>query len=214
MGLLSKLKSLFGAGGDDAPRGSGVDVTVERAPEADSGSEESQAESGAGSEDEPVAEDSDASASTESMVDEEHTDDPTRAAEPSEAGVTDVDRSTDEAVDTEEPPIEEAESDATESEATESNSTESDEAVDVESEPVDIEDGEGRSPSSNRTESDDADEPVDTVKGIGPAYAERLRDAGVETVGDLATADPDELAEQVDLSAKRVGRWVDTANDR
>ena len=56
-------------------------------------------------------------------------------------------------------------------------------------------------------------EPVTVLKGIGPAYADRLEDAGIESVADLAAADPEELAERVDLSAKRVGRWVDTAQD-
>lgn len=56
-------------------------------------------------------------------------------------------------------------------------------------------------------------ESVSTVKGIGPAYANRLEDAGVQTVADLAAVEPEELAERVDLSPKRVGRWVDRAND-
>ncbi len=56
-------------------------------------------------------------------------------------------------------------------------------------------------------------EPVTVLKGIGPAYADRLEDAGIESVADLAAADSEELAERVDLSAKRVGRWVDTAQD-
>ena len=209
MGLLSKLKSLFGAGDDDGPRGSGVDVTVERAPdrEPERSAEDPRSEADAGGAVEPVAEETDAAASTESVVDEEHTDDHTRAAEPSEAGVADVDESVDEPVDADdepvdvddEPPIEEAEADAeaeTNAEAKAGAETE----ADSEAEPA--------------ADVEDADEPVDTVKGIGPAYADRLRDAGVETVGDLAAADPEDLADQVDLSAKRVGRWVDSANDR
>ncbi|MFD1634788.1 DUF4332 domain-containing protein [Haloplanus ruber] len=57
-------------------------------------------------------------------------------------------------------------------------------------------------------------ESVEVIKGIGPAYAERLSAAGVESVADLAAADAEDLAPQIDLSAKRVGRWIDRAKDR
>jgi len=57
-------------------------------------------------------------------------------------------------------------------------------------------------------------ESVEVIKGIGPAYAERLSAAGVESVADLAAADAEELAPRIDLSAKRVGRWIDRAKDR
>lgn len=59
-----------------------------------------------------------------------------------------------------------------------------------------------------------ADEPTDVIKGIGNTYAERLADAGVETVGDLAAADPAELAEVADVSESRLERWVARARDR
>jgi predicted flap endonuclease-1-like 5' DNA nuclease len=55
---------------------------------------------------------------------------------------------------------------------------------------------------------------VDTLKGIGPAYAERLRSAGVETVAQLADADADDLGAEIDVSPKRVGRWIDRATDQ
>ncbi|MUV61005.1 helix-hairpin-helix domain-containing protein [Halobacterium sp. CBA1126] len=161
MGLLSTLKSLLGMEEESRSAGNGVDVTVERDPSADS--ERAVKESTAGQDDEaedeePVAAETDASASTESLVDEDHTDDPTRAAEPAEAASTGGD-----------------------------DEAEESEAVDG--------------------------EPVTVLDGIGPAYADRLADAGVETVDDLAAADPDDLAERIDLSAKRVGRWVDSAQD-
>ncbi|MFB6131127.1 MAG: helix-hairpin-helix domain-containing protein [Salinigranum sp.] len=58
-----------------------------------------------------------------------------------------------------------------------------------------------------------ADVSVRNVKGIGPAYAERLADAGVDSVADLAAADADELAGAIDVSAKRIGRWIDRARE-
>jgi predicted flap endonuclease-1-like 5' DNA nuclease len=60
-----------------------------------------------------------------------------------------------------------------------------------------------------------SDEPTDTLKGIGPTYAERLSDAGVETVGDLAAADAEELADQVDnVGESRTSDWIDRAENR
>jgi predicted flap endonuclease-1-like 5' DNA nuclease len=58
------------------------------------------------------------------------------------------------------------------------------------------------------------DESVEVIKGIGPAYAERLANAGVDSVADLAAADASVLSEAVDLSEKRVGRWIDRAQER
>lgn len=52
---------------------------------------------------------------------------------------------------------------------------------------------------------------VETVSGIGSAYADRLREAGVETVADLAGSDAEELAAAIDLSPKRVERWTEAA---
>jgi predicted flap endonuclease-1-like 5' DNA nuclease len=58
-----------------------------------------------------------------------------------------------------------------------------------------------------------ADESVDTVNGIGPSYAERLGEAGVETVGDLVASDAAELAEETDISEKRIQGWIDKASE-
>jgi predicted flap endonuclease-1-like 5' DNA nuclease len=57
-------------------------------------------------------------------------------------------------------------------------------------------------------------ESPDVIKGIGPAYADRLSEAGVDSVADLAAADADDLAGAIGLSPKRVGRWIERARDR
>lgn len=57
-------------------------------------------------------------------------------------------------------------------------------------------------------------ESVKVIKGIGPAYAERLSNEDVESVADLAAADAAELAAAIDLSEKRVGGWIERARDR
>ncbi|MFB6173129.1 MAG: helix-hairpin-helix domain-containing protein [Halobacteriales archaeon] len=58
----------------------------------------------------------------------------------------------------------------------------------------------------------DAD-PVESVKGIGPAYGDRLAAVGVETVADLADADPADLAERTDLSETRLRTWIERARE-
>ena len=49
------------------------------------------------------------------------------------------------------------------------------------------------------------------VKGIGAVYAQRLREAGVESVEELADADPNALAESIDVAASQVERWAEPA---
>lgn len=81
---------------------------------------------------------------------------------------------------------------------------------------VDTELGTAASESAGETttehEADDG-ESLDVIKGIGPAYAERLSKAGIDSVADLAAANADDLAEAIDLSPKRVGRWIERAED-
>lgn len=57
-------------------------------------------------------------------------------------------------------------------------------------------------------------EPTDAIKGIGNAYAERLTAAGIETVSDLANADPEALSEETSVSQTRIERWIDRARQR
>lgn len=158
MSLISKLKTLLGLGTEGSRRGHDVAVTEENDRV-----------------DEPPAAATDASASTESLVDdaveEAEPESPADAAEPAEAaGPDETDMETD---------IEDVEPDAGD----------------------DVPDTEGA-------------ESVEIVSGVGPAYAERLADAGVETVAELAAADVADLADETGLSPKRIRRWVDDAADR
>lgn len=73
-----------------------------------------------------------------------------------------------------------------------------------------------RSDTSGDTTDDADDAPaegasVDTINGIGPAYTERLGNAGVETVPELRAADAVSLAEATDISEKRITRWQERA---
>ena len=54
-------------------------------------------------------------------------------------------------------------------------------------------------------------EDVERVEGIGQVYAGRLREAGIETLGELAEADPEALADRIDVSRKRTADWVEQA---
>jgi len=52
------------------------------------------------------------------------------------------------------------------------------------------------------------DWPVHHVKGIGPQYQKRLAEHGVERIADLASADPERLAERTGLAPSRVRQFV------
>ncbi|MFB6122767.1 MAG: helix-hairpin-helix domain-containing protein [Haloferacaceae archaeon] len=161
MGLLDKLKSML-TGGESSTERERSDTTVRVERDVDAAGD---ADATGDDVDEPVATETSASASTESLVDEGA--EGVEAAEPAEAAGP--------------------------------------ESEDVDAD-VEIEEAEpGRTP--------DAAEPVDVLKGIGPAYAERLGNADVHTVADLRDADATELAAATDLSEKRISRWVDRANE-
>jgi DNA topoisomerase-1 len=53
---------------------------------------------------------------------------------------------------------------------------------------------------------------LETLDGVGEKTVEKFADAGVETFTDLATADPEELADVVDgVSADRIREWAEEA---
>lgn len=54
---------------------------------------------------------------------------------------------------------------------------------------------------------------LETVEGVGSAYASRLRSAGIDSLGALARADPESVASAVDASPKRTADWVEQARD-
>jgi len=104
---------------------------------------------------------------------------------------------------TEEPSDEDTAVEQTEATDGVSDQTETEQSV---AEPAETTD-----PAPERGEEDH--QHVESVSGIGPAYANRLADAGVESVADLADADADALADETGISAKRIGRWVERAEE-
>lgn len=73
-----------------------------------------------------------------------------------------------------------------------------------------------RTDAANIAETQGGDTDVEAVTGIGPTYGRRLRDGGIETVGDLAETPVDVVAalaskRVVDVSTERAARWRDEA---
>lgn len=60
-------------------------------------------------------------------------------------------------------------------------------------------------------ESEETNSSLETINGIGPAYAARLREHGIESPDALVTADVEAVATAADVSEKRASEWVDAA---
>ena len=50
-----------------------------------------------------------------------------------------------------------------------------------------------------------------SIEGIGAKSAETLKACGVNSVEDLANSDPKALTEKLQISEKRVSKWIDAA---
>ena len=57
-----------------------------------------------------------------------------------------------------------------------------------------------------------ADGDLESIDGIGPTYAERLRDAGIDGLAALAAADVEAVAEAADVPEDRAEDWIDQAS--
>lgn len=57
-------------------------------------------------------------------------------------------------------------------------------------------------------------EPVTEIDGIGPVTKQKLANAGITSVRSLATIDPENVADLLDLDEEKVAGWRDAANDR
>ena len=60
----------------------------------------------------------------------------------------------------------------------------------------------------------DADEDLTDLSGVGEAYAEDLREAGIESIDDLAVANVADLATETGLSPGRIEDWIEQAASR
>lgn len=205
MGVFDLLRSVLGfgdSGNSTDSAGTSVAVGTERNPNGeetdgtpDAGTDERDHEpSDTDAGNAAAAAGTDAIASTDSMV-EPPDSDPETAAEPAEAGTGVTEHSG-----TETPAAEPAEAAGPVPDEPEGTDTPGDAA--------DAEDGNDTADAEGGTTVADS---VETVDGIGPAYAERLGNAGVETVPELREADAVSLAEATDISEKRISRWQERA---
>ena len=66
---------------------------------------------------------------------------------------------------------------------------------------------------SEKTESVILQNPTEltSIEGIGVNRAEKLKSCGVNSVQDLANFDPKELSEKLQISEKRLSKWIDEA---
>jgi len=70
-------------------------------------------------------------------------------------------------------------------------------------------------PGLEGEEMGDVDEAtLEEIKGIGPTYASRLEEAGIDGIASLAAADPEELAGTTGISETRLATWIDHAQAR
>ncbi len=72
----------------------------------------------------------------------------------------------------------------------------------------------GPSESTFRKGLDGPDEmALESLRGIGPQYSERLQSAGIENIEALAAADAKALNEKTEISVERLGDWIERAAD-
>lgn len=189
MGLIERIKSALGlgtsgpaGGADPSSRTDEVDVTVEHEPAT-------------ASEDAVKGTDT-ASSGAATSVESEPTESGTVEASSASGGAAETPSTTGTG-------SESAAADAgDESEATDAGTPEDDSA--------------GADAAESGGESEPTDEmpaaDLEDIKGIGPAYAGRLREAGVESVADLAGADIEVLADETDIAASRIENWIERAD--
>ncbi len=71
----------------------------------------------------------------------------------------------------------------------------------------------GMDEEHDHEDSEEAGKPVTEVQGIGPATAEKLQKAEIETVGDLAHAEPQAVADALGKDLDAVMPWIEAARE-
>jgi polyhydroxyalkanoate synthase len=90
--------------------------------------------------------------------------------------------------------------------------TDGTEAVEIEIDDGEADDTEARGDTHDEDEDESEGEAdVQSIDGIGPTYAERLREAGLGTVTELAGADAEAVAEAAGVGVGRAENWIEQA---
>src|SRR5699024_11842085 len=97
--------------------------------------------------------------------------------------------------------------------AIEDTSDAADEAADTQ-EPTSTDDEMADDPETNPNDDPaDGSDDIESVSGIGPTYADRLREVGIETTDDLAAADVSTVTDAAEISESRAHDWIDRASN-
>ena len=72
-----------------------------------------------------------------------------------------------------------------------------------------VDDGSTDDGSTDDGSTDDGTDLRSAIDGIGPTYAERLSEAGIETVEQLSSAAVSTVAEAAGVSEKRAEGWIE-----
>ena len=197
MGILQKIKSLLGLGSNGSEPGeTETTVTIERESDdrSDVVSDDEVSDDGVSDAEEPTKDAEIGAEENEDELDDEIPDDEQAGdTESSDVGSIDSDEET--------AASEESDPDAKGSDAEVPDA----EGSDAEEEPMSAD-------AEPETGDPDGDS-VELIKGIGPAYGERLAAVGIETVDQLAAADPAEVADGASVSDNRASTWIERAKE-
>ena len=211
MALLSKLKSILGIGGSrDGEERTETAVTVEQESDDETATTDDAVDAGTdGSASMTETDSPETETATEAAGSPTETVDDEPRNRDVEKGVAESDEEDDLAVDDQQDVEESPNTDGIED-------TEAAEKANVD-ETVDRATEESEPESADTAAADDdstADSDLTAIKGIGPAYSERLNAAGISSVAALADADAETVGEEINVSPKTVSNWIDRAADQ
>ncbi|WP_336343500.1 helix-hairpin-helix domain-containing protein [Halalkalicoccus ordinarius] len=63
-------------------------------------------------------------------------------------------------------------------------------------------------------EDEDDGQELESIEGLGPTYADRLRQYGIQSVEHLAQADGETVADAAEISEERAGEWITSAQSQ
>jgi predicted flap endonuclease-1-like 5' DNA nuclease len=63
-------------------------------------------------------------------------------------------------------------------------------------------------------EDEDDGQELESIEGLGPTYADRLRQYGIQSVEHLAQADGETVADAAQISEERAGEWITSAQSQ